>query len=1082
MAEAVVLKSGFAVRLQTENYQININDVTWSFTDGMVSSFKHEGTLYRYCYFVDSDYVTSSERMSQYFDGYYNYEDFSLYRVKKLLPKDVRKFTFDFEKKDKALLNDTIFTVNCTLIFEFPNIIAIGYSFLHDGVTRYKDKVIIPDDSESNILWDAASLPVGPAGYLFNNIALVELEHSLHPQSNLPSIFLGVILEMRRIVYDIFIFFTYHEQFTVLIIQAYWENLQHVYSVDDYDSIMNASHQLTDLYNALAEFSSSFYANKTAIIEETGNNFILFLVELAKVAPPQSFEIFDPKTKYNVLCEIIKKSVAEHNRLENAVITIVQSVTDEQADSFLSWLIRDVEINAKDSSKNKTLFEILFRSLDDNRSERYTFGLLSTSNNRAIFIISVLKIWLKSIYNPYFNHSSYTLPPIDGIYEESYYMELETISGQAIPEPRYYNLENQVPIINYQAPAQTGEYTGSYKTKDFSIQFKNNKLEVYELISTYVQVHRANNDGYDKVTTKELYGVYELYQPITVIGYKPDLNLSQVFKGFELDVDIQECIPAFFLYYMVDYDDLATLDFSIMLAIEIGMNFIPGVGAIPALSKVRYLKYLSRLRSLETAASTDLVLHWAARQGITNTVEFIAGNALSINNYVAMTTNDIDQKEFSDKLNIFLGIVMVGSLCANLRNRSKLLESAHDVDTTLIRLNAENISIYKPGMTSLEMQALDDALLQVTEIAGNQNVAINKMIFRLTEFEDDGTNILFRYGGFTPRQKFAFAMEYGQDSLLNDLKNFNASDGSGMVNWKNLFDREIADRNVIDFVLSEKRTTAILRYYHESGLRNILEPLTYEKRLLLLDEMGEISDINFGKFVNNPDLINQWLRYNDDLLLRSEFKDLATTNNILFEDVIMSFIERYGNISKEGFVLIKYAPKQNINHLRNFTDAVHDISYFYNRRAEMLPPSFKNLGNGRLYGTQEVDSFIELELLYGGRARASLEGEAGDIIMNGGTLNGLSLDPLGLSHTSHIGWTHRFNRNLNQFKESIDIHFKKLNKIPPVNKIVIDYKYMNEISVALGHEPLHIQNIVDDYIESVWSQYNNSNYLIKLNH
>ena len=531
MAEAVVLKSGYPVRLQTKNYQLNSHDISWSFSDGMVSSFKHEGILYKYCYYVNADYVTSTERMSQYFDGYYNYEDFLLYKFKKLLPKNVRKFPFDIEK-DFAKVNDTIITANCILTFDTPNIIAQEYDFPYDGVTRYIDKVIIPDGIQPTFLWDKTALPTSVRGYLLNNISLIELDYSLHPQSNLPTIFMGAVLEMRRIVLDIFPFFISNDQF-IYIVEAYWETLRHSYSNVDYDSIVNASHQLTDLYNALTEFSASYYGNKTAIIKKTSNNFILFLVELAKVAPSQSFEIFDAKTKYNMLCEMIKESVTQYNGLEFAVITVVESVTDSQVDAFLLWLLKEVEISPKDKSKNKTLFEILFRKLDDNRAERYTFGLLEMSNNRAIFIVNVYKLWTKSVYNPYFNHPTYTLAPIDGIYEESYYMELETILGQSIPGPRYYNLENKVPTINYDAPQQTGEYNGSYEKIDFGVEFKNNELEVYKYVTTYIQSHRVNSDGFDKVRTKDLYGTYDLYQPISVLGYKPDLHLVQVFKGFE---------------------------------------------------------------------------------------------------------------------------------------------------------------------------------------------------------------------------------------------------------------------------------------------------------------------------------------------------------------------------------------------------------------------------------------------------------------------------------------------------------------------------------------------------------------------
>lgn len=95
--------------------------------------------------------------------------------------------------------------------------------------------------------------------------------------------------------------------------------------------------------------------------------------------------------------------------------------------------------------------------------------------------------------------------------------------------------------------------------------------------------------------------------------------------------------------------------------------------------------------------------------------------------------------------------------------------------------------------------------------------------------------------------------------ILLDLKKFNASNGLGMDNWKDLFDKNIMDRQIIDFVLSEKRTTAILRYYDEpGGLRNTLEPLTYEKRVMFLDDFGDESLDFFNLFKQRPNKIIEW--------------------------------------------------------------------------------------------------------------------------------------------------------------------------------------------------------------------------------
>lgn len=330
--------------------------------------------------------------------------------------------------------------------------------------------------------------------------------------------------------------------------------------------------------------------------------------------------------------------------------------------------------------------------------------------------------------------------------------------------------------------------------------------------------------------------------------------------------------------------------------------------------------------------------------------------------------------------------------------------------------------------------------------------------------------------------------------ILLDLKKFNASNGLGMDNWKDLFDKNIMDRQIIDFVLSEKRTTAILRYYDEpGGLRNTLEPLTFEKRVKFLDEMGEISQPNFNRLLNNSDLTNQWLRYYDDLVLREEFKALG-------ENGMITFIEKYGNIPEEAFTNIKYKPKDHIKHLMDFPDATHNIAYFNKRRAEMLPPPFKDADVGSIYGIQEIDSFIELELQFNGIVRPSLRNEAGDIIMQGGNLNGLSLDPMGIKNNIpqlielkgnqfYQNWLGNIGQGQVErkgFLGSIQTHFEKIynpkNGRPPLDRVVIDYKYFDEISQAIGEDPIYFRNLIDTFISSNFSQYNNSSFLIKLNY
>ena len=131
--------------------------------------------------------------------------------------------------------------------------------------------------------------------------------------------------------------------------------------------------------------------------------------------------------------------------------------------------------------------------------------------------------------------------------------------------------------------------------------------------------------------------------------------------------------------------------------------------------------------------------------------------------------------------------------------------------------------------------------------------------------------------------------------------------------------------------------------------------------------------------------------------------------------------------------------------------------------------------------------------------RASLIDEAGDIIMQGGILDRMSLDPLGIKFDlpQKMAQQQDINRFYNNwlgayvsdqkssgFLGSIHAHFEKIylpkNGKPPLDYIVIDYKYFDEISTAIEQQPYYLKNQIDQFIIQNFNQY--TNQLIKLNY
>ncbi|ARS39247.1 hypothetical protein CA265_05995 [Sphingobacteriaceae bacterium GW460-11-11-14-LB5] len=72
------------------------------------------------------------------------------------------------------------------------------------------------------------------------------------------------------------------------------------------------------------------------------------------------------------------------------------------------------------------------------------------------------------------------------------------------------------------------------------------------------------------------------------------------------------------------------------------------------------------------------------------------------------------------------------------------------------------------------------------------------------------------------------------------------------------------------------------------------------------------------------------------------------------------------------------------------------------------------------------------------------------------------------------------------FNEAITRHFAKISDPvagkPPLDIVVIDYKYMDEISIGIGQNSSYLKDEVDLYIQTNFPQYNNTTYLLKLNY
>ena len=117
------------------------------------------------------------------------------------------------------------------------------------------------------------------------------------------------------------------------------------------------------------------------------------------------------------------------------------------------------------------------------------------------------------------------------------------------------------------------------------------------------------------------------------------------------------------------------------------------------------------------------------------------------------------------------------------------------------------------------------------------------------------------------------------------------------------------------------------------------------------------------------------------------------------------------------------------------------------RREEMK--EWKDYGQDikgtKKYRPHEIKAFLEVEKKFGIKTRPSKLGEAGDIIGLTGKFKDKSIDLAGLEPKAIPAWKRNPIKNFNKFKGNVEKHFKKMEKIPPLDVYILDLKYLDDI-------------------------------------
>jgi len=631
---------------------------------------------------------------------------------------------------------------------------------------------------------------------------------------------------------------------------------------------------LNNYLKYISNFYQSAYSNQLLIKNAKSESKLYWL---AYILSAEALGIMPVHDKIEILKQIAVGGIQEIDRIgefvrldplyaailpklnkmneERFALKVIESISFglDQNDEFLEKLLF---LYQEKAGAKTTLFETLYTGLDDNRLKVYSMGLINDADNRMKFMDLFQKIWLKSKYNPYFSSPTYTKPPIfGGVYTESFFLSPNGI--------KYFDPDKAPAILTYEYDVSDpnvldSSFSVSYEYKMIGVMITVEK--VTETIRFEQSVNPEGSSNYQTTRKKEFYGTYHLFQPVFVIGFKPDLDIKIPTTIF----------PIIYINYMVRYSTLKYIDHGILLTAEVALMFT-GIGELESLHYLGYLKYISRIGRLNPE---ELVLSWKAIQGVSDALAFTAGNGEALTRFIESTTNDIATKEASKKANRFFGYVFFGSITSSIFLKTKVIESAIGFTTELDHLNANNIFYeINPDLKTLIYGLADNDAL-VISFTRNKIVGL-----------PEGKNILGRFNQFENPFKLKFGNDFGQIASEDKFwKVINENNAKHVSNWERLSIKNLSEAKDVKFITQQRPVEGILKLAideHPQILKNI-RLANKDIQNVIFDKFSDIDEPILDLIKANPERMSilstlkadkiELLRQNDYFWLKCDFE------------------------------------------------------------------------------------------------------------------------------------------------------------------------------------------------------------------
>ncbi|WP_298515768.1 hypothetical protein [uncultured Kordia sp.] len=454
------------------------------------------------------------------------------------------------------------------------------------------------------------------------------------------------------------------------------------------------------------------------------------------------------------------------------ILYLLASITTySEANKMLDFLL-------KIRDGNKTNFEVLYYLMDDQRLDRIVIiqWFVDEDNNRQHFINALHKIWKISKYN--FFHVPAGVPVNDdGMSTEAFFLD-ESSTGGA----RYYaQYDDDGNIISGAEPVL--EFETIKSEENGNIYFKSLSTKVTytpkseldkEIItinkkSTTTYLNAFSQTGIQELTTASVYGDYHIYQPICVIGYEADL---------ELTIPSHEPIPAFLFFYAEEFDRLKNIDaaisFAVEVIIEIGLFF--ATGGAGALRHLRHLKHITKINKVRqgTVTGTEAVLFWRGIESGAEVTAVTAGMFSSFFNYQATTTNDPDLAALNKKLSYcFLGLTLASAGKA-IFSRRRAVKSADDVLKEIDNLSSQGIPNQLPTEVLDVMLTVGNKItVRATQMINDLAADFPQLANKLLDAKNIDPKLAFELGEIItsrgPKTKLKFDTNPSFMDEFNDL-------------------------------------------------------------------------------------------------------------------------------------------------------------------------------------------------------------------------------------------------------------------------------------------------------------------------